>query len=252
MIRVWKSELRKLIRPRFLLSTILVTAGLQAAITATLFLRAQGSTITDLERTSGLFYSTKMIAPFLGMIALCIFAANTAQEYIFGTLKNLLVRQPNRIKLMLGKVIALLTFITFLVLTSTLVGVGLSYLFSSKHHIQTAAWNIFNFEFFLNPLLNVLLSIFAYGLLGVCLAVVLRSSIMAISAGLVWLLVIESLIGLFGKGIAKWMPGGNFASLGDGGSSELSFMHSALVAGIYSAGGLVLVLIIFSRRDVAN
>ena len=137
-------------------------------------------------------------------------------------------------------------------LTSTLVGVGLSYLFSSKHNIQTTAWNIFNFEFFLNPLLNVLLSIFAYGLLGVCLAVVLRSSIMAISAGLVWLLVIESLVGLFGKGISKWMPGGNFASLGEGGSLELSFMHSALVAGIYSVGGLVLVLIIFSRRDVAN
>lgn len=252
MIRVWKSELRKLVRPRFLLSTILVTAGLQAAITSTLFLRAQGSMITDLGKASGLFYSTKMITPFLGMIALCIFAANTAQEYIFGTLKNLLVRQPNRVKLMLGKVIALLTFMAVLVLISTFVGIALSYLFSSKHHIQTSTWNIFDMKFFLNPLFNVLLSIFAYGLLGVCLAVILRSSIMAISAGLVWLLVIESLIGLFGKGISKWMPGGNFASLGDGGSLELSFAHSAMVAGIYSAGGIVLVLIIFSRRDVAN
>lgn len=251
MIRVWRSEIRKLSRPRFILSNFLVALGLQAIFTVTLFLKAEGSIISDLNKASGLFFSTKSIASFLGIISFCIFAASFAQEYSFGTLKNLLVRQPNRTKLILGKVFGVATFIFFLVLLVALLGGGLAYALASKANVTTENWSFLNSDFLL-PLLNVELAAVAYGLLGATLAIILRSSITAISAGLIWLLVVETLFGFFGKSLSKWLPGGNLANFADGGSSELSYLHSATTVSIYSLISVMVLLIIFNLRDVAN
>ena len=67
MYRVWRSEIRKLSRPRFLLSNFLVAIALQTVFTVTLFLKADGSIVTDLNKSSGLFFSTKSIAVFLAL-----------------------------------------------------------------------------------------------------------------------------------------------------------------------------------------
>lgn len=251
MIRVWKSEIRKLLRPRFLISNFLVAMALQAIFTAILFLKAKGALVDDLSKSSGLFFSTKSIASFLGIISYCIFAANFAQEYGYGTLKNLLVRQPNRSKLVVGKILAVATFIAALVFTVALLGGGLAYALSSHSHVDTSNWNFLSTDF-LAPLLNVELAAIAYGVIGACLAIILRSSITAISAGLIWLLVIETLFGFFGKSLSKWLPGGNLANFADGGSVEMSYLHSAAVVGGFSAISLASLLIIFNMRDVAN
>ena len=251
MINVWKSEVRKLLRPRFILSNFLVALALQAIFTVTLFLKAEGQIVTDLSKSSGLFFSTKSIASFLGIISYCIFAANFAQEYGYGTLKNLLVRQSNRTKLIVGKVLAVSTFIMILNLLVSIEGGVLSYALSSKADVDTSKWSFINATFF-GPLANVELAAIAYGLLGATFAVILRSSITAISAGLIWLLVIETLFGFFGKSLSKWLPGGNLANLADGGSAELSYLHSAAVVGGYSFIGLSVLIIIFNMRDVAN
>ena len=132
MYRVWRSEIRKLSRPRFILSNFLVAIALQTVFTVTLFLKADGSIVTDLNKSSGLFFSTKSIAAFLGIISFCIFAASFAQEYGFGTLKNLLVREPSRSKLIIGKLLGVTTFISVLIILVALVGGSLSYLLSAK------------------------------------------------------------------------------------------------------------------------
>ena len=251
MYRVWRSEVRKLSRPRFLLSNFLVAIALQTIFTVTLFLKAEGSIVTDLNKSSGLFFSTKSISAFLGIISFCIFAASFAQEYGFGTLKNLLVREPSRSKLIMGKLLGVSTFIAVLIILVSLVGGSLSYLLSSKADVSVTNWSFFS-SGFLAPLLNVELAAVSYGVLGACLAVILRSSITAISAGLIWLLVIETLFGFFGKTLAKWLPGGNLANFADGGSLEMSYLHSAGVVSIYSLVALVALLIIFNFRDVAN
>ena len=103
MINVWRSEIRKLLRPRFIFSNVLVVVILQCAFTVTMYLKANANLANDLSKSTGLFFGTRSIAAFLGVIGFCIFAANFAQEYGYGTLKNLLVRQPSRTKLMVGK-----------------------------------------------------------------------------------------------------------------------------------------------------
>ena len=251
MIRVWRSEIRKLSRPRFLVSNFLAAISLQSIFTLTLFLKAEGSIVSDLNKSSGLFFSTKSIASFLGIISFCIFAAGFAQEYSYGTLKNLLVREPNRVKLIIGKFLGISTFIIFLIFIVALVGGSLAYFLASKADVSTANWNFLSKDF-LSPLLNVELAALAYGSLGSCLALIMRSSITAISFGLIWLLIIETLFGFIGKSFSRWLPGGNLANFADGGSPEMSYLHSALVVSASSAISLALLIIIFNLRDVAN
>ena len=251
MINVWRSEIRKLLRPRFIFSNVLVVIILQSAFTVTMYLKANASLAQDLSKSTGLFFGTRSIAAFLGVIGFCIFAANFAQEYGYGTLKNLLVRQPNRTKLMVGKIFALATFMAFLVLVATVIGIALSYGLAPHAHVNTNNWNLFG-STFLSSFGNVVAGTISYGVLGACLAVTLRSSITSISAGLIWFLVIETLFGFLGKSVMKWLPGGNLANFIDGGSADMSYMHSASVVCGYFGIAVAILLIIFNKRDVAN
>lgn len=251
MIRVWKSEIRKLLRPRFIISNFAVTTILQLSLTITMMLRAKGGIVQDLNRASGLFMGTKTITAFLGIISFCIFAANFAQEYNHGTLKNLLVRQPNRTLLIFGKLLALITFITVIVTIVALLSGLTEFVLAYKGHVSTAKWNFLSIDFIV-PLGNLLLATYVYGALGAALAVILRSSITSISAGLVWMLVIETLFGFFGKSFSKWLPGGNLANFADGGSRDLSYLHSASVTSGYAFMSIAILLLIFNLRDVAN
>ena len=113
MIRVFFAEWRKLRRPSLFVGTMVAVVGASALVTSLLFLlidsrqgNARQGQIIDratLELPHGLSIGFSSSAGLLGLIAFCIFASQTAQEYTHGTLRNLLVRQPRRLTLLLGK-----------------------------------------------------------------------------------------------------------------------------------------------------
>jgi len=251
MINVYKSEIRKLFRVKFIFISLLIVLGLESLFSFLLFWKAKGPLVTDLSKSSGIVFSFRSIAPFLGIITLCIFASNTAQEFSQGTLKNLLVREPNRIKLIVGKILALSSFVSLQILICSIWGVTLSYSLAPMARVSTSKWSLFSLNLY-SVLLNVLISSIAYGLIGAILALIMKSSVSAISAGIIWILVIETLFGFLGKSISKWLPGSNLANFGDGGSKELSYLHSLALVGIYVGVGLTLMVTIFNKRDVAN
>ena len=119
MIYVFRAEWRKLRRPTLLLGSLGVVIGVTGLVTSLLFLlidsqsgnASRGERITReiLELSSGVSIGFSNSAGLLGLVALCVFAAQTAQEYTYGTLRNLLVRQPRRIQLLIGKYLSMLT-----------------------------------------------------------------------------------------------------------------------------------------------
>ena len=121
--------------------------------------------MSELSKESGILFSTKSVSVFLGILVYCIFASSTGQEYIHGTLKNLLVRQPNRSKLLFGKLLALNTFAISLIITISTIGISMSFAMSRKAKVNTQKWNLFS-SYFGSEMLNIALAIFAYGLLG--------------------------------------------------------------------------------------
>jgi len=120
MIKVMKAELVKLRRPSLSLSTLAAVLFITGLSTSLLFLLVdspegngrEGIRISRevLQLPTGLSLSFSNAAGLLGIVALCIFAAQTAQEYTYGTLRNLLVRQPSRMKVLIGKLLAMKLF----------------------------------------------------------------------------------------------------------------------------------------------
>ena len=89
-----------------------------------------------LELAHGVSIGFSSAAGLLGLVALCVFAAQTAQEYTYGTLRNLLVRQPRRLTLLFGKFVAMKSFALITVLVSALVAVGLAFALSNKANVR--------------------------------------------------------------------------------------------------------------------
>jgi ABC-2 type transport system permease protein len=118
MIQVFFAEWRKLRRPTLFFGTFAAALFFNGLITAFIYLMIdspegngdRGRTITReaLSLSDGSITGFASIGGLLGIIALCVFAAQSAQEYTYGTLRNLLVRQPRRLTLLIGKYLSLI------------------------------------------------------------------------------------------------------------------------------------------------
>jgi ABC-type transport system involved in multi-copper enzyme maturation permease subunit len=263
MIRVVKAEARKLKRRSLLLSTFATVGGLSGLFTAIVYLminsasgnskRGERISALQLSQPDGLVYGFKLVGAFLGIVALCIFASQTAQEYTYGTLRNLLVRQPSRMKILVGKFISMKIYALLMVIFAGGFSIVLSYALAGHAKVSTAKWSSHAALVILGQTtLNIFISTLCFGTLGMILGLLFRSPISAIATGVLWTLILENIISALIANTAKWMPGQNFSNIGEGGSAIASYKYSLLISAIYLLLGSSLVAILFKRRDVAN
>jgi ABC-type transport system involved in multi-copper enzyme maturation permease subunit len=264
MIRVIRAEWRKLRRPTLFLGTIGVTGFLIYLFTYFLFKSTEpGQRSRDPENaispemfqtTSGSVYTLASTTFFIGTIAYSVFAAQTSQEYTYGTIRNLLLRQPGRLRLLLGKLIAMKIFALIMVGIGALIAIGLSVVYAPQFDIDTTLWfgNEGRKEI-VNTLFNVSISVFGFGILGMIMGILLRSAITTLALGLIWLMVVEGiLLQLARPSLLAWTPGSQLQVIGSGGTFEYSYSHGLTISAIYVFGGGLVAAILFSRRDVAN
>jgi len=263
MIRVVIAELRKLRRPSLLIGTIATVGGLSALFTSIVFLminsdsgntkRGERVGPAELSQATGLIYGFRLVGVFLGVVSLCIFASQTAQEYSLGTLRNLLVRQPSRMKILAGKFIAMKLFALVMVLFAGALSIAISYSLAGRAKVDTAAWGTSTaMHMLFESTLNIFISTLAFGAFGMILGLLLRSPISAIAVGVLWNLILENILSALIRSTGKWLPGTNFSNLGEGGNIDLSYKHSlAITIGYLLIGGAV-AAVLFKRRDVAN
>jgi len=263
MIRVVIAELRKLRRPTLLLGTIATVGGLSALFTSIIFLmidsengnseRGERVSAEELSQAMGLIYGFRLVGVFLGIVALCIFASQTAQEYSLGTLRNLLVRQPSRMKILAGKFISMKIFALVMVLFAGSLSILISFALAGRASVDTSAWTTSAaMKLLFESTFNIFISTLCFGTFGMILGLLLRSPISAIAVGVLWNLILENILAALIKSTGKWLPGVNFANLGEGGNPNLSYRHSIAVSMSYLILSGALAAVLFKRRDVAN
>lgn len=262
MIRVILAELRKLKRRSLSLATLATVTALTAFFTWVVYFRInepentkRGETITatDLSSTLGLVYGFKLVSFFIGITALCIFASQTAQEYTFGTLRNLLVRQPSRMKILFGKLISMKLFALVMVTLSAIVSIIVSYLMSGPAKVDTTTWGTSSaYQLLGRTFVNVMITTVGFGIFGMILGLLFRSPITSISVGMLWILILELVLSGTLPSSTKWLPGQNLGNIGEGGSLLISYGHSLAISAIYLGTGFAVVAYLFKRRDVAN
>ena len=263
MFNVVKAEMRKLRRPTLFFGTMGAALFFTGLITSFIYLMIdsprgngdRGRTIGRevLQLASGSINGFASVGGFLGIIALCVFAAQTAQEYTYGTLRNLLVRQPGRMKILIGKLISMVIFALIMISIAAIVSVAISYILAPGAKVNTDLWlTSAGYQAIFTTFVNVTVSVTAFGIVGMVLGLLLRSPISAISLGVLWLLIVENLLIAVKSSLQSWLPGAQLDAIASGGTLDLTYKHALTVGGIYVAVGATIASILFVRRDVAN
>ena len=263
------AEIRKLRRPTLFFGTMGAAVFFSALFSSLLFLlidspqgnsdrgRVVGREVLSLS--TGVVQGFSSVGGFLGIIALCVFAAQTAQEYTYGTLRNLLVRQPSRMRILLGKFIAMNFFALAMIALSAIVSISASIILAPGAKVSTDLWfNSDGRHAIFTTFINVTISVIGFGIIGMVLGLLLRSPISAISFGVLWLLIIENLLIAVKSSWQSWLPGTQLYAVAAGGtavgpvSDGIEYSHALIVGGIYVGVGAVIASFLFLHRDVAN
>lgn len=151
-----------------------------------------------------------------GAIALVLGVLTVGSEYGWNTLKTLFTQRPGRLQVMVAKLMALALVLLVFTLAAFLADAAVSFLLASIDGGSTAfpAPDVIG-----KAVLAAWLDLAMWGLMGAFLAFAFRQSALAIGLGLVYQLVIESLIfGTLGtvefiRNLEKWFPGPNATAL---------------------------------------
>lgn len=262
MINVIGAELSKLTRRRVLV-TAPVAAGLFAAVAAVaVFLSAQpagsqargrGMTLDELARAGGGTRAFATGASFAGLLVFVTFIANITGEFSQGTFRTLLLRQPSRMRLLVGKMVALGLFAAAILLLAEALTLVASMVVAPTQGVSTANWfSLTSLGQAAGDYLTALFAVISWALLGMALAVVVRSTPLALGIAIAWAGPFEHLVQDAWQGASRWFPGLLNEALAVGGTQEASYARAALLVVIYlvvATGGALTVL---ARRDVTS
>jgi ABC-2 type transport system permease protein len=255
------SEWVKLKRKTLLLSTFLGLAAAAALFVVLIFSNAPAHgtggglpSLQQLARPNGLVFGLTRATFLLGVVAFGTAAAQTANEYSLGTLRQLLVRQPRRGTLLAGKLLAVVTFMMLATAFAAVVAFLAATAMAQSRGVSTSAWfTSTGLTDLLKALGNIELAVIGYTILGLVVGQFLRSAVAAVILGFAWLLVIEQFIlTRIVPDAAPWLPGISLSTIAGGGDPDFSitYRHGLIVAAVYIVAALAVALITFTRRDV--
>ena len=267
-MNIFRAEWRKLRRPTLFFGSMGAVIAVTALVVSLLFLlidsemgnadRGERITREMLALPSGISIGFSSSAGLLGIVALCVFAAQTAQEYTYGTLRSLLVREPRRIRLLIGKYLSMGLFALITVIFSALTSVVMAFALAGTAEVPTDAWRTSDaWSNLLETFVNALISTFGYGTIGMILGLILRSPISSISIGVGWLLVVESIVSIAWSPSADWMPGTLLNIVASGGSpvgvtDALSYSDALIRVSAFLIVAAIGTGLTFRNRDVAS
>ena len=118
--------------------------------------------------------------------------------------------------------------------------------------IETDAWKTDFVPHLVSSYFNFAVAGLVWGLIGLMLAVLTRSSALAIGVGIGYLLVVESLIGIIAPDSTVYLPGGTLNALVSGGTSQLAWITALGLTVLYGIIALIISLVAFRARDITS
>lgn len=260
MTNVIRAQLIRLLRRRTIVVAALGAAVYAVVATATVFgsakhagLRPTDATVT-LETLAGHGGGTQAFATaasFLGFFIFVSFIALMASEFSGGTYRALLLRDPRRIRVLVGQLIGILVAAAAVAALAEVLTFALSFPMAATRDVPTSAWlSLAAAGHALRDYATVMAGIAGWGVLGTTLAVVFRSAPLALGVGFVWAGPFEHIVARAWSAGNQWFPGLVLQSLIAGGTGDLALgralLTGALYVGVAAAAGLALT----ATRDV--
>jgi hypothetical protein len=215
--------------------------------------RRFATTVAELASHRGVVRGIENASTLLGAVALVVAAAAFASEYTHGTLRNLLVREPRRLRLLVGKYAAVLTFVVLATALALAWSVALSFLIAPSKSVPTDAWRSSAALGDIGRAVgNLALASVGYATLGAVLGLVLRSSVAAVGIGLAYLLPAEAILSNAWDASSHWLPGQLLSAVAAGGNDTASYSTALWRVAVYSTVAVVVAAVLFRRRDVST
>jgi ABC-2 type transport system permease protein len=257
-----RSEWTKLRRPGMLvggLSSMILVAVLGAVLGVTSAGERSTSgpragdaiSLADLHGAGGLAKALSQSTTLLGVVALCLGAAALASEFSTGTLRNLLIREPRRARLLGGMTVGVLSFVALITVIALVVAALVAMAIGVGKGVDLSVWfTTAGLSATLGTAGNLLLSTLGFALIGAVLGVALRSPVAAIGVGIAYALPFEAILSSTISGIDRYLPGSLLQILAAGGDDAVSYAAAGVTLTLYGVVAIVVAGTLFVRRDV--
>jgi ABC-2 type transport system permease protein len=260
-----RSELVRVLRPTLRLIGLGLAATFAVLTTVVTFMTAEpaskesGSAVAPsfasievLQAPGGFFGAFELLARFLGLAVLAIWALSVAGDYSSGFIRMMVQAQPNRRLLFTGKVFALSCFTVMCAGVAALLALLVAYGIAGPADIETSNWSPDLIPEVLSGLLNLSVACIAWGCIGLLVATLTRSAGLAIGLAVGWLLLLEPLIGLASQDFANYLPGGIIGAVATGGNDSIAWSTAILLTIGYAVISVGAALTVFARRDITE
>ena len=257
MIAAYRSEWIKLMRRGMFLTAALMcgVAALGAGIGVTRA-RATGApdgfSVAALARPDGFLQLMGRASDILLIFAIGAVATAVAFEYQHGTLRNLLVRQPDRLRLLAGKLAAITTWLAATLVVATGAALVAALATAPSRGIDTSVWfSGSGVGDTVGALAGAVGAGVCGGLIGAALGLIIRSVAPAIVAGVAWVLPVEALLVAAFTWLRPYLPGQAIGAISAGGNDVLPITHALATAAVWLVGLVGIGAVLFRTRDVA-
>lgn len=262
MNRIVAAELRRLLRPRTVIILAAVVVAYAVVATVSVYAAARdsgpaadrgGTTLARLAEAGGGTEAFAVGASFVGFFVFVTFIALMATEFSGGTYRALLLRDPHRVRVIAGKLIAALIVAAGAIAATEILSFVLSLPLAGTKDIAVGPW--FSVDGAGHALANfatAMAGVAGWAVFGTTLAVVFRSVPLAIAVGFAWAGPFENIV------VDSWttgyrvFPGQVLAGVIQGGTPEISLSRAVATGLLYVGIAAAASALLLTRRDVTS
>jgi ABC-type transport system involved in multi-copper enzyme maturation permease subunit len=209
-------------------------------------------TVAEIASEGGFLTALPTVSRLAGVILLSLWAIAVATDYSTGLIRILAQAHPNRTSLLGGKIAALSVFTLLATAVTTLTVVIFARPLAKLEGIPIDAWKTDFASHLGKGYFDFTVAGLVWGLIGLMLAVLTRSSAVAIGIGLGFLLVAEGLISIVAPDASTYLPGGTLDALASGGNDQLAWGTALGLVLLYGVIAATVSLAVFRTRDIVS
>jgi ABC-type transport system involved in multi-copper enzyme maturation permease subunit len=239
------------------ITTLYTVAATALAIATAEPRRQQSPDGLSLEALAGAGGATTAVIfsiAFAFLLVLVTFAASTGNEFTRGTLRTALTFQPHRLSLMAGKLAARVLVAAIVMAAALVIGSITAATVAPAQDVSTDGWyGLDALGEAVEDYLRAIVFVAGFAVIGTTIAVLLRSTPIALGVGLLWFGPIENVIGEGQDWAERWFPGMVISSIVRPETPDAVATPAALATlGAYTAICAAVIAIVTSRRDATG
>ena len=260
MIATIRGELVKLLRRRVLVITAATTAVFSVATAAIVLISAddgarrvsgRGVTVESLSNAGGGTDVFTTAVSFDGVFVFVVFIGLFAMEFSRGTFRTMLMYQPRRVRLLAGKLTALLAFSAAVLAAAEIITWLAARVLAPTPGVATGSWvSLDALGQAVSDYGSVLFWVGGYALLGAALAVVVRSVPLSLAIGIAWAGPFEHIVQDAWGAASRFFPGLLLEAFVAGGTSEVTATRALVTVAGYVTVAAAIAATTLARRDV--